>query len=128
VLHAGPRRQRGLMKLKLRSIPSDNEEHGRYPWPRGPHRTSRVQAPRSSLLLQATEPMRRISDLVTAFHTGGEPSGVVPSVAARGRCSRSWRSSDGEGPNRCLAPASGVLVKYKGQFNFKVLLVIVHVV
>jgi hypothetical protein len=104
----GSRRQRDLMKLKMRLIPSDGEEHRRYPWPRGPHRTSRVPALRSFLFLQAVESMRRISDLFTVIHPDGEPSGVVPGVAANGRCSRSWRSSGGdEGPDCYLAPRLG---------------------
>jgi hypothetical protein len=130
VLPACPRRQRSLKKLKLRPIPSGGEERRRYPWPRGPHRTSGAQAPRLSLFLQAFAPMRRILDLDTATHPGGEPSGVVPSVAARGRRPRSWCSSDGEeGPDRCLAPPSRVLlVKFEDQLFPRVLFVIMLVV
>jgi hypothetical protein len=77
------------LMLKMRLIPSGGEEHRRYPWPRGPHRTSRVLAPRSYLFLQAVMPMRRIFDLDTTIHPGGGPSGVVPGVVVSGRCSRS---------------------------------------
>jgi hypothetical protein len=102
----------------------------RYPWPRGPRRTSAAQAPRLSFFLQAVEPMRRILDLDMATHPGGEPSGVVPGVAARGRRPRSRCASDGEeGFDRFLAPPSGVLlVKFEDQLFLRVLFVIVPVV
>jgi hypothetical protein len=103
------------LKLKMRLIPSGGEEHRRYPWPRGPHRTSGVLDPRCSLFLQAVLPTRRIFDLDTAIHPGGRPSGVVPGVVVSSRCSRSWHPSGGEeGPDRCLAPPLGVLLaKYE---------------
>jgi hypothetical protein len=134
VLQAGSQRQRDIKKLKLRLIPSDSEEHHRYPWPRGARRTSRVQALRSFLFLQAAKPIRRISDLVTAIHLDGKPSGVVPGIVVSGRCSRSWRTSGGdEGSDYCLAsPSRVLLVKCEDQFaflvNFKVLFVIVPTV
>jgi hypothetical protein len=99
------------LKLKMRSIPSGGEEHRRYPWPRGPHRTSRVPAPRSNLFLQADMPTWRFTDLGTAIHPGGGPSGVVPSVVVSGRWSGSWCSSGREeGPDCFSAPPSGGLL------------------
>jgi hypothetical protein len=127
---ACPRRQPGLLKLLLRLIPSGGEVCRRYPWPRGPRRTSAAQAPRLSFFLQAVEPMRRILDLDTAIHPGGEPSGVVPGVAARGHRPRSRCACDGEeGPDRVSGPLFGVLlVNFKDQLFLKVLFVIVPVV
>jgi hypothetical protein len=127
---ACPRRQPGLLKLLLRQIPSGDEVCRRYPWPRGPCRTSAAQAPRLSFFLQAVEPMRRILDLDTAIHPGGEPSGIVPGVAAKGRRPRLRCASDGEeGLDRFSAPPSGVLlVKFKDQLFLRVLFVIVSIV
>jgi hypothetical protein len=110
MLLVSSRRLLSPLNLKMWLIPSGGEEHRRYPWPRGPHRTSGVPAPRSYLFLQAVMPMQRISDLDTTIHPGSGPSGVVPGVVVSGRCSRSWRSSSGEeGPDHCLAPLPRVL-------------------
>jgi hypothetical protein len=99
------------LKLKIRSIPSGGEEHRRYLWPRGPHRTSRVPAPRRNFFLQADMPTWRFSDLDTAIHPGGGPSGVVPGIVVSSRWSGSWCSSGGEeGPDCFSAPPSGGLL------------------
>jgi hypothetical protein len=90
VLPACPRRHRSLKKLKLRPIPSGGEERRRYPWPRGPRRTSGAQAPRLSLFLQAFAPMRRILVHDTATHPSGEP----------------WRSPR----RRCQRPSAEIVV------------------
>jgi hypothetical protein len=45
-------------------------------------------------------PLRRISDLNAALHTGSDPSDVVPGVAAGGRASRPCPSCGGDdGPD-----------------------------
>jgi hypothetical protein len=99
------------LKLKMRSIPSGGEEHRRYLWPRGPHRTSRVPAPRRNFFLQADMPTWRFTYLDTAIHPGGGPSGAVPGVVVSGRWSGSWCSSGGEeGPDCFSAPPSGGLL------------------
>jgi hypothetical protein len=121
--------QRDPKKLKMRLIPSDGEEHRHYPWPKGPRRTSRAPAPRSYFFLHAIEPMRRITDLVTAIHPDGEPSGLVPGVVDSGRCSRSCRGSGGdEGSDYCLASPSRVLVKCEDQFVFLVIFKVLFVI
>jgi hypothetical protein len=86
--------------------------------------------PNTKVLVLVVEPMWRILDLDTAIHPGGEPSGVVPGVAARGRRLRSRCASDGEeGLDRFLAPPSGVLlVNFEDQLFLRVLFVIVPVV
>jgi hypothetical protein len=101
------------LKLKMRSIPSGGEEHRRYPWPRGPHRTSRVPAPRRNLFLQADMPTWRFTDLDTTIHPGGGPSGVVPGVVVSGWWSGSWCSSGGEEVPDCFSvlASGGLLVK-----------------
>jgi hypothetical protein len=90
-------RQWDAKKLNLRQIPSIGESSCHYPWPRGPLRTSEEFAPGRFYFLQAFMPLWRIYNLGTVTHPDGEPSGVIPGVAASDRGSRFCQRRGGEG-------------------------------
>lgn len=107
---AVPRRRQVSSKLKLRQIPSVGVERRRYPWPKGPLRTSRALAPRI-VFLQAVMPSWRPSDLDMATHPAVGPSGVVPGAGASGHGSRSCVGCGGEeGPDCFSFSLFGVLL------------------
>jgi hypothetical protein len=93
------RRQCDAKKLDLRQISSVDDSSLQYPWPRGPLRTSRESVPGRIYFLQAFVPLWRIYNLGTVTHPGGEPSGVVPGIAASDCGPRSSQRRGGEGLN-----------------------------